>query len=158
MKLVASLEQYDGEYLSFCDSIKNNVVNEGTYLRLIYSTPTFTMHGVHLHFTVTPISFENHHNKCKIKFDKHIHKELINKLKRIEEEVIAKSDIRGKIPHYKIFEQIGYGYVKIHMDGELSAPVAHVVHAPMKMLLKISGVWETDFNYGVTYKFTGLNS
>lgn len=156
MKLVASLEQYDGEYLSFCDSIKNNVVNEGTYLRLIYSTPAFTMNGLHLHFTVTPISFEYHHNKCKIKFDKHIHKELINKLKRIEEEVITKSEIRGKIPHCKIFEQIGYGYVKIHVDGDV--PTAHATHVPLKILLKISGVWETDFNYGVTYKFTGLTA
>lgn len=150
MKLVASLDQYDGEYLSFCDSIKNNVVNEGTYLRLIYSTPAFAMNGLHLCFTVTPTSFEYHHNKCKIKFDKLLHKHIINKLKRVEEEVIMKSDIVNKIPHYKIFEQIGYGYVKIHVDGD--APL--IINGPMKILLKISGVWETDFNYGVTYKFT----
>jgi hypothetical protein len=121
------------------------------YLRLVYSTPTFTMNGVHLCFTVTPICVEKCYNKYKIMFDKIAHKDVIDKLKYVEEDIIKQSGTERKDPHYKIYDQIKHGYFKL--------PTEEVIlntQSPITIMLKISGVWETDSHYGVTYKFSRL--
>jgi hypothetical protein len=151
MKLVKTLQQYNSDCIVFCESIKNNVVNEGMYLRIVYSTPTFTMNGVHLCFTITPICVEKCYNKYKIVFDKTAHKEVVEKLKYVEEDIINQSGTEHKEPHYKIYDQIKYGFLKFSMEDAI--PITQHV---MTIMLKISGVWETDSHYGVTYKFSRL--
>jgi hypothetical protein len=150
MKLVKTLDQYEGRYVIFCDSVKNNVVNEGTYIRLVYSTPIFSTNGLHMCFTVTPIAVDKCYSKYKITFDRQLHKEMIDKLKIIEEDIIKQVGIEDKVPHYKITEQIKYGHLKLSVDDD----VMPSLNNEMTIILKISGVWETDVNYGVTYKFT----
>ena len=46
---------------------------------------------------------------------------------------------------YKIYEQIGNGNIKIFADN--------IEHISNQFLLKIAGIWETEYNYGLTYKF-----
>ncbi len=151
MKLVKTLQRYNGEYIVFCESIKNNVVNEGTYSRLVYSAPTFTMNGVHLCFTITPMFIEKCYNKYKIVFDKILYKDVIEKLKYVEEDIIKQSGTEHKDPHYKIYDQIKHGCLKMSIED-----IAQITQTDITIMLKISGVWETDSNYGVTYKFTCL--
>ena len=149
MKLVNTLEQYEGRHVVFCDSVKNNVVNEGTYIRLIYSTPIFTTNGLNLSFIVTPTAVDKCYSKYKITFDRQLHKDIIDKLKSLEEDIVKQAGIEDKVPHYKIAEQIKYGNLKLSVDdGETP-----VLNKELMVILKISGVWETDVHYGVTYKF-----
>ena len=51
----------------------------------------------------------------------------------------------NKIPLFKIYEQFSSGYIKIFSDFENKAKYSFI--------LKISGIWETQINYGLTYKF-----
>lgn len=152
MKLVKTLEQYEGRCIIFCESVKNNVVNEGTYIRLVYSTPTFVANGVHLCFTVVPTAVDKCYSKYKITFDRQIYKDVIEKLKIIEEDVVKQVGVEDKVPHYKIMEQVKYGYLKLSVDDG----VAPTLNKEMVVILKISGVWETDAHYGVTYKFSSV--
>ena len=70
---------------------------------------------------------------------------VLNGEKYIEETILKKLDIKDKTPQYKIYEQIKNGNIKIFNNiGNKSI---------CSFILKISGIWETNSNYGLTYKF-----
>ena len=51
MNIVKTIDQYDENYVFFCDPIKNNVMNEGSFIRIIYSTPNVVLNGVYILIT-----------------------------------------------------------------------------------------------------------
>jgi hypothetical protein len=145
MNIVKTLDQYDDNCVYFCEPIKNNIMNEGNFIRIIYSSPLFMLNGIYISININHITIEKYYNKFKCIFDVGIHKDLIEKLHIIEENIIKKINIKNKIPQYKIYEQLKTGNIKIFSDN--SDKITN------NFLLKIAGIWETDTYYGLTYKF-----
>ena len=54
----------------------------------------------------------------------------------------------NKTPQFKVKEQVTNGCIKLHLPN-LAFDTKNV-----SLVLKISGIWETEFNYGLTYKFS----
>ena len=149
MNIVKKIDQYDERYVFFCEPIKNNVMNEGNFIRILYSNNCFTLNGIYLLITLNDITCDKYYTKYKCNFNPAVHKELINKLKMIEENLINKYNFVDKIPQYKIFEQLVNGNIKISNDiGTKSY---------CNLILKISGIWETQDRYGLTFKFIKIN-
>jgi len=92
---------------------------------------------------INNIHVEKYYNKYKYIFDVHTHSEIIERVKQIEIDILNKFDL-DKIPQYKIYDQLRNGNVKI---------IADKMEKCNNLLLKISGIWETDTEYGITYKF-----
>jgi hypothetical protein len=148
MNLVKTLTQYDNKSLFFCEPIKNNIMADGNFIRILYSTPNVALNGIYLLVNFHDISCEKYYNKYKCCFNVLNHKDIIDNLKIIEEDILKKHRT-NKIPMYKIYEQIKSGYIKIFSDiGNLQQ---------CNFILKISGIWETPQNYGLTYKFIKIN-
>lgn len=150
MNFVKNLNQYNKNNVYFCDPIKNNIMNEGSFIRILYSTHNVVFNGIYLLLPFTDINIEKYYNKYKCSFNININKDLIEHIKYIETEILEKIDIKNKIPQYKIYEQLKTGNIKLFCD---SAPKNNNL-----FILKISGIWETQTNYGVTYKFIKINS
>lgn len=148
MNIVKTLEQYDEDCIYFCDPIKNNIMNDGYFIRIIYSTPIFTLNGIYLSININHLTIEKYYNKFKCSFDVVFYKDLIDRLQIIEDNIIKKINIRGKIPQYKIYEQLKNGNIKIFSEN--------IDKINNTFLLKIAGIWETDMYYGLTYKFIKL--
>ena len=149
MNIVKKIDQYDERYVFFCEPIKNNVMNEGNFIRILYSNHSFTLNGIYLLITLNDILCDKFYTKYKCNFNPAAHKELINKLKIIEENLINKYNFIDKIPQYKIFEQLINGNLKISNDiGNRSQ---------CNLILKISGIWETQDRFGLTVKFMKIN-
>ena len=151
MNVVKRIDQYDENNIFFCDPIKNNVMNEGNFIRIIYSNNYFTLNGIYLLITLNDIVSEKYYNKYKCSFDVTAHNDLIDNLKVIEEDLLKKIDISEKTPQYKINEQLRNGNIKIFNDV-INNKQSH------SFILKISGIWETQMNYGLTYKFFKVKS
>ena len=148
MLLVKKLEQYDNKSLFFCEPIKNNIMSDGVFSRVLYSTPYTLFNGIYLLVNLKDVSCEKFYNKYKCNFNILNHKDIIDNLKIIEEELLKKYNM-NKIPSYKIYEQMKTGYIKLFTDvGNRSQ---------CSFILKISGIWETQYNYGLTYKFLKVN-
>jgi hypothetical protein len=145
MNIVKRIEQYDENHIFFCEPIKNNVMSDGNFIRIIYSTNYFTLNGIYLLITLENIICEKYYNKYKCNFDIVDHSDIIYNLKVIEEDLLKKIDITDKVPQFKIHEQIKNGNIKV-FNEIVGNQITHFV-------LKISGVWETQYNYGLTYKF-----
>ena len=149
MNIVKKFEQYDINNVFFCDPIKNNIINEGDFIRIIYSNQYFTLNGIYLLITFNNITCEKYFAKYRCFFNTAAHKYVIDNLKIIEEKILEKYEAINKTPQHKIYEQVNNGNLKIFNDvGNKSV---------CSFILKISGIWETQLNYGLTYKFIKMN-
>ena len=149
MNIVNNIEQYNENYIFFCEPIKNNVMNEGSFIRIIYSTPNVVFNGVYILITLNDIICEKYYTKYRCIFNISKQKEIIERFRIVEDELLKKINITHKTPQYKIYEQLKNGHVKVfsELDGKPTC----------SFILKISGIWETQFNYGLTYKFIKIN-
>ena len=149
MNVVKRIDQYNDNHLFFCEPIKNNVMNEGNFIRLLYSTNSVVLNGIYLQITLNDIICEKYYTKYRCNFCTVMHKNIIDNLKIIEEDILKKSEITNKTPQFKIYDQLKNGNLKIFTDiGNKTS---------CSFILKISGIWETYNNYGLTYKFIKIN-
>ena len=148
MNLVKSIEQYNDKNIFFCEPIKNNIMTDGNFIRILYSTQSFILNGIYLLINLNDITCEKFYSKYKCSFNISNNKDITDNLKIIEEELLKKYK-SNKTASYKIYDQIKCGYIKIFTD------VGNKSH--ISFVLKISGIWETQYNYGLTYKFLKVN-
>jgi len=123
-------------------------MNDGNFIRILYSTPLFILNGIYLSVMINQLTVERYFNKYKCVFDIANNMETIHRIKHIEETILSKIKINGKMPQYKVYEQIRNGNIKVFADN--------IDDVTNKFLLKIAGIWETDYSYGLTYKFVKL--
>jgi len=154
MNLVKTIEQFDSDCIYFCDPIKNNIMNDGNFIRILYSTSLFVLNGIYLTFNINNSTIEKYYNKYKCCFDVNENINTIDNIKNIETNILKKINIRDKIPQIKITEQLRCGNIKIFSEQEENTYNNETKNN--QFLLKIAGVWETDLYYGVTYKFIKL--
>lgn len=147
MNLVHTIEQYNDNNIIFCEPIKNNIMNDGHFIRIMYSTSIMSLNGIYLLIKLNDVVCEKYYNKYKCSFNVSNHLELIEQLKTIEETILTKYNPH-KIACYKIYEQIRSGVIKLFYD------VGYNKHL---FILKISGIWETQHNIGLTYKFIKIS-
>lgn len=154
MSILKSLDQYNYNNLYFCDTIKNNVMPNGNFIRILYCMHNFTMNGVYLHIPFTNVHHEKYYQKYKFTFDTNLHKEVITKLVNIEKDILdrVKIDSSQKTAQYKVREQIVNGCIKLHLNNTSFNTDS------VSLALKISGIWETEVNYGLTYKFSKVDN
>lgn len=149
MNIAKNIQQYDDNNIFFCEPTKNNVMNEGNFIRILYSTHNVVLNGIYLFITFNDISCEKYYTKYRCCFNVNTHIDIINNIKIIEENILKKYENINKLPQYKIYEQLRNGNLKIFTDiGNKSI---------CSFILKISGIWETEDKYGLTYKFIKIN-
>ena len=147
MNIVKTIDQFDISGVFFSDPIKNNIMNEGQFIRILYSTNTFVLNGIYLLVNFNNIFIEQYFNKFRCSFNLDDNKEIVNKLRALEEEIISKasSNINNKISEFKLFEQLKTGVIKLFTENNRTNNNL--------LVLKISGIWETDSCFGLTFKF-----
>ena len=150
MSILKSLDQYNSNNLYFCDTIKNNVMPNGNFIRILYCMSNFTMNGVYLHIPFQNVEIEKYYQKHKFIFDKEEHSENVKKIIEIEKNILGRihSAMENKTPQFKVKEQVNNGYLKLHLN-DMNFDTKNI-----SLVLKISGIWETEFSYGLTYKFS----
>jgi hypothetical protein len=110
----------------------------------------FVLNGIYLQITLNDITCDKYYNKYKYSFNTNNNKEIIYTLKVIEENILKKIEIPNKEPQYKIYEQFKGGNIKLFNEN--------IGKTTIHFILKISGIWETQHNYGLTYKLQKINN
>ncbi len=160
MNVVLPIQKFNSAYVYFCEPIRNNVMNEGNFLRLLYTTPTFTLNGILIQLPfkigvdfVLEQCTHNHNFSYCVGLRPFVSDQL-EEIQRLEEQIlqITRPMFASKLPHYRIISQLK-GMTPIKVVHE--KPLIH--EEELLLLLKISGVWETNTMFGLTYKFvTGV--
>jgi len=173
---------FNSDCLSLTEKTKNNVIENSWFHRIMYEHSAFTMNGIAVHFSLTINRTETSYDKLKHCFllTEDNNQAVINELTRIEREILAFTTLfEGKQPMYHIENQTKQGFIKLFngtsrshktyssASTQLFAPTPthhtlktyHMKPRPLNFsqsydfILKISGIWYNETNYGITYKF-----
>jgi len=141
MIVYTDIDYYNNKFLYFSESIKNNVIDNGKFIRVIYSDKNSVINTLHI---ATPFSnLKNTQNNCySIGIEDNL---LCQKLCDIEFSILNNYSCSKKIK-FKLKEQLNQRYIKIFNYKD----------RPNIILIKISGIWEDKDKYGLTFKFIHL--
>lgn len=145
MNIIIDINDFNIENIFYQDSIKNTVINDSKFIRTIYSNEYFIINILFIKFNLKIKSSEKLYNKYKCNFDIKSNEILIKNLINIEKQIINKYD-SNKNKEYKMSKQLLTGNIKIFIDD-------NIILNNNDIILKISGIWETNNNIGLTYKF-----
>jgi hypothetical protein len=140
-----TLSQYNPHCIFYCDPIKNSIMNDGNFIRIIYATQNITLNGIILQLQVNITGMSKYYNKYKYSID--ISNVALEQIKTIEYDLLNKNHYcHHKKKQYNLYEHVSSRCIKTCDDY-------HSTSQNSMFLLKISGIWETESECGVTYKF-----
>jgi hypothetical protein len=145
MYIVLDLDDFKINNVFFQERIKNTVMDNSNFLRVVYSNELFVLNGLFLKFNLNLSTVEKSFNKYKCLFDLKAHSDLVLKTSNCEQEILKRYVFENKTPVYRISEQLNNGFLKIFNEATCKTT--------NEFILKIYGVWETELEYGLTYKF-----
>lgn len=151
MNVVLEIKQFNINDVYYQEPVKNTIMDNSNFIRAIYSNSLFMLNGIFIRFNLNVVAIEKSFNKYKCVFDKHYNTHEAITISTIERDLLSKINIPGKHPIYRISEQLANGHVKIFIDNTT------IKRSTNEFILKISGIWENEMEYGVTYKFTEGN-
>jgi hypothetical protein len=156
MSLLILPHKFNACHLHFKPAVQNNDTVIGKFSHIIYSTKHISFNGVGLLVTLAGSQHDTPYNKVFVQFDPELHdnKTVLSHLHAIECAIIDKytSVIGGGACRrvYSLWDQLNSGSIKAHVNdranGTTNGTTNHV-------MLKICGVWETNDECGITYKF-----
>ena len=147
MLLAIDMNEYDSRNMFVTDSIRNTVIDNSSFIRILYSTPDMTLNGITMVVPFNNHQINRHYSKWRCVFPAAANTALIERIQHLERDMLERINIEHKIPCHRLGEQVSNGFVKIFLEDTAGRAAEHSV------LLKISGIWVTEQDYGITYKF-----
>jgi hypothetical protein len=152
MNIVEKIDHVTIDNVFFQDEVKNTMMEEAQFIRILYALPYVTLTGLYLH--VPPLhtpTFERAFNKFKCTFDvtQSDHVGIAHSISALEAEILQKarqlfpSKLQRKTMVCKLHEQLQLGCIKVCNEPK----------PQQQLVLKIFGIWETQHAYGLTFKF-----
>jgi translation elongation factor EF-G len=150
MNIAVPINDFNINNVFFQDSIKNTIMDNSQFARVVYSTDFFIGNGIFIDFNIPVLNIDKSFNKYKCIFDNQVNYNLIQTITKIENELMSKCNIKDKIPMYRISEQLKNGYIKVAIINNITIGT---YLQNIKFIIKISGIWSNELEYGLTYKF-----
>jgi hypothetical protein len=150
MNVVLGLDDIKIHHIHFQESVKNTIIEGSDFIRIIYSNELFSLNGIYIDFELDTTHIEKYFNKYKYVLNNMTerNKSIISRLSQLEKDILDKVNIPGKkTPIYKISEHLHNGNIKLFIENNI--PQAGI----NKYILKISGIWANETEYGITFKF-----
>lgn len=149
------ITDYDKNNILLCDPTKNSIIQSSIFYKLIYSNPIISFNGIYIVFTLKNV----HNNKDKFLFKYEDNINIINKISNIENDIFNLIDNhKSKNKSSKITDNLLNGYIKYNTDymntfeSNNIIPITNTYNSKT-FILKISGIWETNDEIGITFKF-----
>jgi len=136
---------------------KRNMIMDGNFSKIMYSNEWFTMNGLYILFPIDMFGIEKRNNKSMLKYNPYSNNNLsiIQEFSRLENRIIDyykityNSNLRNS---NFLSRQLYSGIMKLYK--ELSSVENE---NPTQYILKISGIWESLNEIGITYKLIEVN-
>ena len=172
------LENIDYNNIIICDPIKNSIIDYSSFYKIIYSNGYISYNGVFTIFKVNnliinkdKVFFNNDNDNNNNNNNNDENNYVFNKLKHIEEHITklcSKSKIK-KI-NYKLKDFLNNNYFKYVNNDDMNKfnnfnnlkllSNSNIISNSdyHYFILKISGLWETRENIGITFKIIQINN
>lgn len=154
MNLFININNIQIENVFFLETKKNIIIN-GNFTKIAYYDPLVSMNGLYIYF---PIQIDKNTNKYQLSFDINNpdNIDLITNIIDFENKILQYFRKTYSIPYSKkifsIFRKLNSGKLKLYKDyqtenNKKKENNKHIV------ILKISGIWENENEFGITCKF-----
>ena len=147
MNIVCTPDEFDLSAITILKRIPNTVIDNSFFRRIVYSTADLSLNGIYILMPLKIAASEQYYNKARLSYGVTENTEIVQKICSIESTLLeAVKPSPNALPIPKLREQLLSGNIRIFATGSQPLTDSHIV-------LKISGIWETDAHYGVTFKF-----
>ena len=150
MNIAIPLDKYTNNKYLFLEPIENTIIKDSIFHRIILSNNIICMNNINIKIELSNVLIERYYNKYKCTID--MLSQYFKNIKDIEKSILSSINIEGKHKKLNIFEQLNTGSIRIFSNLELD----NKVYNNFVVILKISGIWETHDEYGITFKFYTL--
>ena len=151
MIVTERLDDFTINNVFYLEPIKNTVIDNSSFIRIIYSNQLCTFNGIYLYIAFNDVLLQTNNNKVKYSIKPKNNMEIITALKTLECELLDNISIH-KHKVYKLQEQLHNGIIKIINNNYTLCNDTNYNN----YILKISGIWESGDEYGLTYKFNDI--
>lgn len=147
MNVVIKEEQFKISNIYYTEPIQNIIMDNSQFIKIVYSNQDIMMSGIFLLVELKHITKESYFKKIKITYDTSLNKNILNRIYEIENQLLQKYNIHKKIQRKIIYDTLNNGVIKLFPNNEND-----LNNNNNSFILKISGIWENDTEYGLTYK------
>ena len=149
MLLLIPIHKLELDNLLLDDKTKNNVINDSYFYRIYYSDMYVTFNAAYLPFELKNVKIEKYFDKIKCLFNYDENKKTIKEIIDLEKRLLHRClNHIGNKGIYRIDDQLKHSFIKIN---DTINQTKHF--KTKKFILKISGIWHTEPNIGLTFRF-----
>jgi len=147
MLVLQKPENINPKNVLLCEKVINTIIQNSYFYRINYSTEDYSTNGIFVYLELKNVKPKIFYNKIKYDFSIKENKPNLQKIVDLEKNILSCFEYLNKNKKYSIREQIDQGNFKIFNDKILKN----------NFILKMSGIWENETEYGLTYKFIGIS-
>ena len=146
MNIVINQNQFNNNCIYFNEPIQNTVMDNSKFIKLIYSNENIMLNGIFLFLNIKTMNKETYFKKIKITYDVYNNRDILSNIYKIEQTILSKYKSSKRIRNI-LYETLKSGVIRIfpNIDNDIN-------NSNNSFILKISGIWEDDNEYGLTYK------
>lgn len=145
MNVILDINNINKFGIHFMDTVRNTVMENSNFIRILYSNELFALNGIYIYFTLNNAKVDRYFSKHKCTFNYSENQDVINKIISLESYILDIVGIKKK-PLFNIRDQISSGFIKLFANDYMTC-------GDNTFILKISGLWETHKEIGMTFKF-----
>jgi hypothetical protein len=149
MNIVLSKDTYDKQNIYFGKKIANNIIPNSYFYNIYYSNRLIHINNVLFQITLHNVTISEYFNKFKCNFNMYDNNETIIYLKNMESSILDMFNSNLRCDN-KLADQIDKCEIKINNFSNKKLK-QHI--NKLDIIIKISGVWETDNEKGLIVKF-----
>ena len=144
MNIVLTLDKINIDNIYYQEPIYNTVMENGEFIKIIYSDNNVMIIGLHILIPIKPVVIDKYYNKFKLTYDlKHSNSDMFKKIYNLENDILNKY-ISKKNKKKVLYDFINTNKIILFSNTEL--------YDKNNLIIKISGIWENETEYGITYK------
>ena len=150
------LDNIDENSIIVCDPIKNSIIQHSNFYKTLYSNDLISFNGIYVKFNL--INTMKVKEKITFNINAKENEETISKLSKLENSILDIINCNlNKNKINKISEFLNNGYIKynyndVYLETEENTSLINENYTKKTLFLKISGLWETRENIGLTFK------
>ena len=146
MNIIFHHNDFDISKVYFITPIKNRLLSNSSFYKLFYTPPLFILNTLYIKIDLKNIFIKQIDSKLCVSFNTDKNKQMLYKIKDIE------SNILNRLPLHKTkilncSNQMIKGCLYVNN-------VYKTVNKINTLYVKISGIWESEKEYGLSYKFS----
>lgn len=149
MNIVMTKDTVNIDDFYYGRKIENNIIPNSYFYNIFYSNKLLYINNVILKFRLNNVVINEYFNKFKCNFNARDNIETINFLTNLEKKILSllNNDLDC---NFKLREQLNNGEIKIN---NYTNKILQTRLNKLDILIKISGIWETQDEKGIIVKF-----